>query len=732
MRFRLGCRATLASVAAVTAAMSIAGPAVGLSGSGFQGADGDLVSTATTKDWDDFIGRVAIGQDTRSGQGDDSLGAGSKDDSPTPTVTSGAIPSNKSDLERFYVASENVSGKDYLYLGWTRNNTLGTANMSIELNKLRQPDPPASGPWALRRSAGDLLFLFDFDQGGKSSAVKLSVSKWVTSGSPKTVCQANNALPCWGKKAALSTTVAEGEVNRAAITDPLDGGKELAALTFGEAAINLTDAKLVVNSCVGFGSATLRSRASSAFNAELKDFIAPIDVAVQRSPDPNGANARGSALGATVKLGSADAVSLPTPPGTDPSVSTTQTNAGGPQTADASQADVNVDGLSASVIRTTSTSSVSAQDGANQTSTAEAVGVNIMDGLVKANLVRAVATTTADDRSSGFSSAGSVIEGLEIDGVKQNVAPGTRIGLSPLQYGDGSYVAIQELGPGTDPSVPGAGVGTTDWPAVGQAGKFKADLTVTMIRVHVTDDNGKLLLGGNVVDITVSKAVAHSEFNGIRCTNNDVSGHAFIARAATTPQLADPLVGYVGIPRSGGEQTQTLNSARLGSGGLLLTADTLMSHSVGVLTDKTSYAESSAVAQYACLLKDALGACTIEASVLKAASRSAADASSRSSDPADTAVVAAVRGVPVPLPPGATSLPPNTRVEIPGIGFVTFNEQFCDGGASLLAGCASGSHTGLTVRAIHLVVNVPDNALGLKAGAEFIVNEAHSDAGFVA
>jgi len=59
---------------------------------------------------------------------------------------------------------------------------------------------------------------------------------------------------------------------------------------------------------------------------------------------------------------------------------------------------------------------------------------------------------------------------------------------------------------------------------------------------------------------------------------------------------------------------------------------------------------------------------------------------------------------------------------------VIFNEQFCDNGAAL-PDCAGSTHAGLTVRAIHLVVTVPDNDLGLRVG-DIIIAEAHSDASF--
>jgi hypothetical protein len=76
--------------------------------------------------------------------------------------------------------------------------------------------------------------------------------------------------------------------------------------------------------------------------------------------------------------------------------------------------------------------------------------------------------------------------------------------------------------------------------------------------------------------------------------------------------------------------------------------------------------------------------------------------------------------------------PPNTVIELPGIGFVILNEQFCDANGTLANQCSDGTalgRAGLTVRNIHVVVTVPDNPSGLTPGAEIIVAEAHSTRG---
>jgi len=90
-------------------------------------------------------------------------------------------------------------------------------------------------------------------------------------------------------------------VNTNSVTDPVapDAPRTLDALTFGEAAINLTAANVFPpGQCVNFASAYLKSRSSSSFNAELKDFIAPASASISNcgkivikkvtdpSPDP--------------------------------------------------------------------------------------------------------------------------------------------------------------------------------------------------------------------------------------------------------------------------------------------------------------------------------------------------------------------------------------------------------------------------------------------------------------
>ncbi len=246
-----------------------------LAGSTFEGNDGNLVvNTPGNTDWVNVAGRVR-GDDLASGTSDNSFGQGTKEDDPNVSVVTGSIPPQKSDLTRFYFASEFANNSNFLYLAWERSNVLGSANMDFEINKLAQPNLTTTGQKTLNRSPGDLLVTFDF---GGSGAPSLGLLRWVTTGSADQ-CFSANSLPCWGNRVNLSGLgEAEGAVNSVTVTDPI-ANVSLPAGTFGEASVNLTAAGVFpAGTCSAFGSVFLKSRSSASFPAEVKDFVAPQPV----------------------------------------------------------------------------------------------------------------------------------------------------------------------------------------------------------------------------------------------------------------------------------------------------------------------------------------------------------------------------------------------------------------------------------------------------------------------
>jgi hypothetical protein len=231
------------------------------------------------------VTQVKCHRDT-TGTTDNSFGQGTKEDSPVPSVVTGSIPNNKSDLTRFYVNSANVqvtqdSVHHILYLAWRRVQApSGTTNMDFELNQLSTLS--ANGITPVRK-AGDVLIKYDLSNGGTNPTIGFHT--WITAGNAQALCEASNKLPCWSKV----TTVATGAlaaINLAAISDPiLPATGSVDALTFGEASIDLERAGIFKpGECKNFGSSYLKSRSSDAFSAEIKDFVAPEPISITSCP----------------------------------------------------------------------------------------------------------------------------------------------------------------------------------------------------------------------------------------------------------------------------------------------------------------------------------------------------------------------------------------------------------------------------------------------------------------
>jgi hypothetical protein len=443
-------------------------------------------------------------------------------------------------------------------------------------------------------------------------------------------------------------------------------------------------------------------------------------AAAQPSSDPSTAKANGDALGlrAYVPL-----LGIPLVNQNISHASSTRTGVG------ASAADdqflhldiLGVVGLTsvakADVLNTSSSSQVTKALGARQTTTSEVLGLDVLSGVVTADTVRSVAATSASGTASSYSAAGTTLTNLKVLGSSVvNPAPGAKIPLdnnlvNKALYGKGSYVAINEQ------------TGSTSSPASGQlsGGTYKADLTVTAIRVYITGGTigGLLTAGGPPVEITVAKSVAHAEHKQTTlCAtnpNNGVSGHAFVASAQVDPLVPAATVGFVDIPASGGSAHMDVPAWLLPSDGSVVTTSDAASDTTGTNGATASTSSSYAQAAGVCLLKVAAPGCLVKATLVRSQSNSTASSAARSSNATGTQFVdLVVAGVPISGTP-----PPNTTITLPlGLGYVVLNEQTPD--------APETGHTGLTVRAIHIKLTTP--LAPLLTGAEVIVAEAHSDA----
>jgi hypothetical protein len=239
-------------------------------------------------------------------------------------------------------------------------------------------------------------------------------------------------------------------------------------------------------------------------------------------------------------------------------------------------------------------------------------------------------------------------------------------------------------------------------------------------------------LGQGRVEVIVSQASAHADFPQTTLCGSSptqaVSGNAFIASEVTNPALVPAVVGAVSIPTNGGPAAhQNINAVSLPSDGSVVSTATAASNSVGTVTtgsNASSTSSSYAKAQTVCVgsvVKTSTGCTgTITATAVQSQANSSASGTGASSNDTGTTflnLVVGTQAITVPVPR-------NDTIMLPGLGFVVLNEQFCDSPGTL-ASCSGTNHSGLTVRAIDVVINQ-----GPLAGTEVIVADAHSDATF--
>jgi hypothetical protein len=298
--------------------------------SGFEDDDANLVHNALT-DWNDFApvtwlpttattptrtaDKVAAGwtfkgiEDWQATTADSGFAGGTKQDADCPSVISAKAP-NKDDLKRIYLATKTgANGHTYLNLGWVRipqNTTSPSAHIGFEFNKGNNGACPASADGLVKRSAGDLLIVYDFEGGGTPV---LTLRKWVLSGA----CDvSSDTAPCWGVATNLTATgFAEGAVNTGStaldlLTPPALGtagtsvSSTLGISEFGEAGVDLTGAGVfTAGTCESFGKAYGVSRSSgNSGTAQMKDLVGPANftlsncgtITIIKHTNPRGLN----------------------------------------------------------------------------------------------------------------------------------------------------------------------------------------------------------------------------------------------------------------------------------------------------------------------------------------------------------------------------------------------------------------------------------------------------------
>jgi hypothetical protein len=270
----------------------------------FEGDDGNLAPQAPINfDWNSFAPTTWTGtapnrtasktvsgwaftglEDAQATTSDSAFAGGTKQDFDCASVIGAKAP-NKDDLKRVYVTSNTVGGDVFLGLSWVRipqNTVSPSAHIGFEFNQ-GTTACPAGSDGLVRRTAGDMLIVYDFE-GGTTDIPKITLRRWVTSGACEVT---NNSPPCWGTAADLTASgFAEAKVNTTgSVTDLNTPGSPSTSSTlgtneFGEAIINLTDAGVFQpNVCTAFGKTYAVSRSSgNSAQAQMKDLVGPGNI----------------------------------------------------------------------------------------------------------------------------------------------------------------------------------------------------------------------------------------------------------------------------------------------------------------------------------------------------------------------------------------------------------------------------------------------------------------------
>jgi len=662
-------------------------------------------------DWDSSPFPAALTTFTdATGSTDDIFGQGSKESDQSSWVcTTGSAPPKDDVVNeisvngvppvageiafRFFPASGTQ--KQFLYANWSRLSNNGDAHIDYEFNQADPSTNPVAGcPQLPLRTPGDFLIAFDTQFGG----AVIGVSAFTWNGTTFAPLSVGSQGILWD--AAVNTVPS------------ITGLAATGANLFGELTLNVTDTIGEIP-CNKILFASMKTRASTSLSAELKDRtrVKPVNFTIF---NPASANASGNALAAGVQdtlLGINQALPAATPATCTQGVCSSQSGIGSKgnsnQVLSVAIPPLGGSVLKANVLSASSTSKVdSTTNTATDTGVAESAGVNLVAGLVTADVVRAVATAQASGFNSSFSSAASAFSNLVVNGTQvNNVNPNTTINLPAAQFGAGSFVKLDEE------------IGSSSQPPTGQlaGGTFAANLIVNMIRVHITS----LAPTGDALDVVVSHAQAHADFPqpaGCPSLVGTVSGNATIVNEQTSPSLLPVVVGFVSIPPQGGHDHQDLDQLSTSS----VSGGTSVSDSAGTILTSSSQSSSVAKVQNVCVLP-VNGICTAAAaSAIISQANSSSGGGISSSDAQGTSLLGlSVGGMSVGDNP-----PPNTTILVPGIGSVTLNEQTCDSGG--VPPCFGTTSSGIRIRAIHVIVDNP-NILGVSQGADVIVGEAHAD-----
>ena len=271
------------------ATFALAPAALAVHDEGLFELDGNAVSGAAAgEDWDhvfagtDSADATAKVTDLTNSNSDDIFtGGGSKDEHDTTDwLWTTSKPQAKNDIAHAYAAAytatnADTAGHTIVYFGLDKydasgDNFVGFWFLQGQVHKTGAGNPPGS-PFSGAHTAGDILVLADYTNGGGVSA--FSVYKWVTSGGDVSthLDTVATGVPCTG---APATDVACATTNTATETAPWafedkSGKTDFLAGEFFEGGIDLTALGLDTGCFTSFIAET---RSSQSTDATLSDF----------------------------------------------------------------------------------------------------------------------------------------------------------------------------------------------------------------------------------------------------------------------------------------------------------------------------------------------------------------------------------------------------------------------------------------------------------------------------
>ena len=251
-----------------------------LSGSSFQGADGNQASEGGLTDWDALqtSGRIVHSDDPNAL--DTTFAGGTEEGDPAHWEfdrTPGGVTPAKANILDAWSAVDQPAGTTFLYLAFARNASVGDTFLAFELNQSGRTWVNDNNVRVPCRRDGDILVSYEIS--GNSADVFLR--RWNTVVTdPVAGCDRTGTIQPFARVKA--DVQAQGAINPITIENHLPGisGEQILPRQFGEAALNLNAllGPAFEDGCYAFGSIWMHSRSSHSFTSQMQDYIAPTPI----------------------------------------------------------------------------------------------------------------------------------------------------------------------------------------------------------------------------------------------------------------------------------------------------------------------------------------------------------------------------------------------------------------------------------------------------------------------